>query len=262
MKVKFKNTEIYYTVSGRNNGPVILWLHGFMENSDIWQLQTENLDSSYKNVIIDLLGHGDTGCVDNIHTMEVQAEAMKKVLNNLNIDKFSIVGHSMGGYVALTLLELIPEKISHFILLNSTSYADSEEKKKSRKRAIKLVQENKTNFLRMSIINLFSEYSKKNYASNIEILIDLLGEISKEGIIAALKGMKVRTNKSNVLESFKGKKLIIAGISDPVINFNDSEKEAEKTNSEFIALEGGHMSYLEASEDVCDYIRLFLENKL
>ena len=262
MKVNFKNTEIFYETSGRSNGPVIVWLHGFMENSAIWQLQTEDLDSSYHNIVIDLLGHGDTGCIDDIHTMEQQAEAVNTVLESLNIEKFSLVGHSMGGYVGLALLKLIPEKITHFTLLNSTSYADSEEKKKTRDRAIKLVMENKTNFLRMSVTNLFSEYSREKYKSGIESLIGLIEDVSKEGIIAALKGMKLRSDHTNTLKEFNGKKLIISGISDPVLPFKDSEKEAETTNSEFITLEGGHMSYLEASEDVKDYIQLFLKNKL
>jgi len=88
--------------------------------------------------------------------MELQAQAVLTILNHLNIDKLSIIGHSMGGYIGLTLLEKLGSRVTHFTLMNSTSNPDTEEKKVNRDRAIKVIKQQKDSFVRMGIINLFS----------------------------------------------------------------------------------------------------------
>jgi len=126
MKIDFKNTEIFFTISGQ--GPLIVWLHGFLESKEIWGKQASYFDKKFTNVCIDLLGHGKTGCVGEVHTMELQAEAVEAVIDYLKVDRFMVIGHSMGGYVGLALLEEVANRITHFVLLNSTSNSDTEEK--------------------------------------------------------------------------------------------------------------------------------------
>jgi pimeloyl-ACP methyl ester carboxylesterase len=75
-------------------------------------------------ITIDLLGHGETECLGYIHSMEDNADAVHAVLAELRIRKAILVGHSMGGYVALAFAELYPENVKA-LLLNSTARADS-----------------------------------------------------------------------------------------------------------------------------------------
>ena len=115
-KTIFQNTEVFYTLSGK--GPVLVWLHGFMEGKSIWKEQLEYFDRFTTNICIDLLGHGKTGSLigEESHTMELQAKSVLSVLDQLQITIFSVVGHSMGGYIGLCLLDCCPERISHFVL--------------------------------------------------------------------------------------------------------------------------------------------------
>lgn len=231
---------------------MVVWLHGFMEDKSIWQGQLENFDQSTTNICIDLLGHGGTGSVisKELHTMELQAKAVLSVLNKLEINTFSIVGHSMGGYVGLCLLAMCPEKITHFVLLNSTSKPDTEEKKTNRQRAINIVAKQKNNYARLGVVNLFSNESRVLFADEIEEIVSISQKTTVQGITAALLGMMSRTSKKDVLKNYTGKKLLIAGENDPVLSLENSCQEAVCTGAQFEQLKGGHMSYLESKNQL------------
>src|SRR5690606_15670907 len=117
---------------------------------------------------IDLLGHGHTDPQGYVHTMEDNADLVHTVLSELRLRKVILVGHSMGGYVALAFAELYPEMVKAIVLLNSTAKADSAERKKNRDRAINAVKENYANFVRMSVVNLFSESNRARLKDEIE----------------------------------------------------------------------------------------------
>ncbi len=244
-KILYKQKTISYEIEG-GGLPVVVWLHGFMENKTIWKHQKSIFKSQFTNVYIDLLGHGETENLAAVHTMEAQAEMVKHILEEHNIQKCTFIGHSMGGYVALAFSENYPKYVSKLVLLNSTSRSDSLEKKQHRDRAIKIVTQQKHNFLRMGIINLFAVDHRENLKLQIEELITNLAQISSEGIVAALEGMKIRPDRSLVLKAFTGKKLIVIGENDPVLPLKLVEEEAQQTNTDLVVLNGGHMSYIEA----------------
>ena len=92
------------------------------------------------------MGHGDSDCLGYVHSMEENAEIVKAVLSNLKIRKTIIIGHSMGGYVALAYAEKYPKEILGLCLMNSTANADSPERKINRDRAIIAVKQNYKTF--------------------------------------------------------------------------------------------------------------------
>lgn len=247
MKIPFRNIEVFFSVSGQ--GPVVVWLHGFLESIEIWENQKSFFNSKFTNIYIDLLGHGKTGCIGECHSMELQAAAVHAVVDHLNVDRFLVVGHSMGGYIGLALLERLGSRITHFVLLNSTSYSDTAERQTNRERAIKIIANQKDSFVRMGIVNLFSEANRKRFS---EAIIDKAQKMSNQGITAALKGMKNRSSRISILKNYQGNKLIVSGKEDPIISIKTSEKESKLTNSEILQLKGGHMSYL---EDYSEYSR-------
>ena len=256
MTTQLNDTKLNYRVHG--DGPAVIWLHGFMEDLSIWEDIITTIPNK-KHVCIDLLGHGRSVTVDQVHDMPLQALAVKSILQELNIQEFAIVGHSMGGYVGLQLLDELSNQCTHFVLFNSTSQADSKDKKLNRERAIKIVDQQKDSYARMGVINLFSSENRSAFAEEIEDLIKVAQNTTAEGIKAALSGMKVRDSKEKVLKKYKGQKLIISGIEDPVLLSENSRKEAEKTNSIFVQVDGGHMSYLEAKDQVIEVLNDFLE---
>ena len=114
-----KNTKISYSDIGK--GTALVLLHGFLENSTMWDFYIEAFAKKHRVITIDLLGHGQTECLGYIHTMEDMADAVHAVLHELHIKKAFFTGHSMGGYVALAFAELYADIVKGIVLLNSTS---------------------------------------------------------------------------------------------------------------------------------------------
>ena len=247
MILKFKNKEIFYQVTGA--GEAVVMLHGFLESSQIWDEFIPEFSKYSQIITIDLPGHGRSQCIQEVHHMELMAEAVHAVLVSIGVKKAEFVGHSMGGYVALAFLERYPEMVGSIMLLNSTPAEDSEEKKEIRERSIEVVEKNKKAYISMAISNLLTPEHNKLFYREVEQLKQRAYNFPAEGITAALKGMKFRTDKTSVLEGFPGTKIIVSGKEDPIMDIQEIKKLAIGTDAFFVGLRGGHLSYLESKED-------------
>jgi len=252
--VRFQNIDISYFLVGK--GPTIVWLHGFLEDKSIWKSQLEFFKLHFTNICIDLLGHGKTANVAQEHSMELQADAVLTVLNELHIDSFMLVGHSMGGYVSLAILEKEKKRVCKIVLLNSTSNPDTSEKIINRKRLLKIIPEQKDTYARLGVVNLFSSDSNVS-TKEIENLVQIAKGTSVQGICASLVGMMNRKSRLELFREFRGEKLIIAGEKDMVLSSKLSKVESIFTEAQFEILPGGHMSYLEAEEQLNALFALF-----
>src|ERR1035437_7644456 len=135
---EFRKIKVRYTDNGE--GRVIVLLHGFLGSHEIWSECVKKLSKKFRIIAIDLPGHGETPAIGYYHSMELLAQSVKAVLDKIGVRRYLIVGHSMGGYAALAFAELYPENVSGLCMFHSTSYADSEGKKKDRDRIIGLVK--------------------------------------------------------------------------------------------------------------------------
>ena len=239
----FKNTKISFSDTGK--GTAIVLLHGFLENQWMWDGFVASFSKKYRIITIDLLGHGQTECLGYVHSMEDNADMVHAVLSELRIRKAIFVGHSMGGYVALALAELYPETIKGLVLLNSTSRADSEERKKNRDRAIVAVKQNYTNFIRLSITNLFSGNNRERLISEIENVKIAALKTPLQGIVASLEGMKIRKDREVLLHFAPFPVLLILGQKDPVLNYEETKEQIENTPTQLVSFPDGHMSHIE-----------------
>ena len=247
-QIDYKNTKISYSDTGK--GTAIVLLHGFLENQTMWQNLVPELSKKHRIITIDLLGHGESGCVGYVHSMEDNAEAVHSVLQELRIRKAIFVGHSMGGYVALAFAELYPAALKGLVLLNSTSKADSEERKTNRSRAIKAVKKDYIGFIRLSIANLFNPDNRERLVDEIEkVRVEAL-KTPLQGIVASLEGMKIRKDREILLRSATYPILLILGRKDPVLNYEYGLKQIENTSIKLITFPDGHMSHIENQKEL------------
>ena len=192
--------------------------------------------------------------------MELFAETIDAVLKHLRIRKYILVGHSLGGYISLALAKINSTRIKGLCLLNSTSYEDSEERKKLRIRANKMVQNNFENMVKLSISNLFHQENLAAFKEQIDAVKKEALQTSLQGYIAAQEGMKLRSNSNAILSENNLKKLLIIGEKDPVLDFQTSLEEAKKTNSELIIFPDGHMSHIENTIELIAVLKEFLKS--
>jgi len=252
MTLTYKQTELFYTSKGIGNP--LVFLHGFLESSKIWEPFIDELSKKRQVICIDLPGHGKSGNLNPVHTMELYADAVHVILKHLKVEKISLVGHSMGGYVSLAFCEKFPDLMERLVLLNSSPAPDSEEKKINRDKAIALVRKNKKAFVKMAVSNLVTKESNLKFEKEMNELIKDALSFSEEGIISALKGMKIRTDKTEVLKAFQGPKYIVASEQDPVINYTEIQEIAQKCDCAFKSLPDGHLSFLENRTMVFEFL--------
>lgn len=259
MILKHKSINIFYTDQGKGNA--LVFLHGFIENSNMWNAFVPELTKRNRVICIDLLGHGKTECLGYVHSMELMADIVEIVLKHLKIRRSTFIGHSMGGYVALAFAEKNPDALKGLVLMNSTAIADNDEKRKNRDRAILAVKQSHKIFIRMAIANLFRPKNRKLFSKEIKGIIKEALETPLQGIIAALEGMKIRNDRELLLHFTPYKKMMIIGKKDPALNYDSLIKQAENTEVKLVEFPDGHMSHIENKDEFLRSIMHFIEKK-
>ncbi|MDA9161394.1 alpha/beta hydrolase [Crocinitomicaceae bacterium] len=240
-----------YKISG--SGPLCVFIHGFLESMNMWHyLPLDELNC--RKLIIDLPGHGNSALSDsNKPSIDFMAEEIVSILNKEKVDDFNVVGHSMGGYVALLLKEKMPS-CSKVIMLNSNYWSDSPTKKKDRERVSKIAFKAKNYFIQEAIPNLFSD--QLEYKAEIQELILEAKLISPEAISYAALAMKDRLDQSKILNSDDF--IFIHGELDSLVDKAMFDLEIIKSTHFHEISNAGHMSYIENHGEVIDVLKLYL----
>jgi len=248
MFLEFRNTKIHYKLSGK--GKKVVLLHGYLEDLTVWDDFADELEKHFEVLRVDLLGHGQSSTISEVSTVEMQAEMLNFVMETLHFDKAIIFGHSMGGYITLAFLEKYPEKLLAYSLFHSHPFADSEAVKANRLREIELIKDGKKELLiKQSIPNMFAEKSKELYTQNIESTITRALHFDNEGIIAALLGMRLRPDRSNLLSTSSYPLLYIWGKEDKFVTAETFERIQFPENAEILILnQSGHCGFIEEKE--------------
>lgn len=257
-KHRFKDISIHFT--DRGTGSVVVLIHGFLENLTMWRDIQIALLPKHRVICIDLPGHGKSENIGYVHTMEELADVVYAVLRSLKLRKYALVGHSMGGYVALAFAEKHPDNLRSLVLYQSTARADSNEKKKDRKRAAALIKQNPKSFIRKSVPLLFRPVNRKKFRPELKKLVEEALTTSPQGVVAALEGMRLRPNREILLKFPPYPVHIIASDKDPRIPLAESEELAQISESVHLHLiKGcGHMSYIEAKDETLEVFRTVL----
>ncbi|MHC5202022.1 alpha/beta hydrolase [Myroides sp. LJL119] len=244
----YPNNSLFYKDQGK--GECIVFLHGFLENSKIWDFYMDSLLVDHRTISIDLPGHGKSSSMPGPYHINDVADQIFELLQQLKLSKVSIVGHSMGGYIALAFGKLYPEFVKKLILVNSTAKADSNSKKIQRDRTIQLIKNNKDTFIQLAINNQFTPVSKKIFVHQIDRLLVQAKKIKEQDIIWALMAIKNRENHDIQLYNAPFPIIFILGKSDTIIDYNESCQHIEDTNTILFTLESGHMPYIEAKDEL------------
>lgn len=258
--INFQNNQIHFEAKGQGN--TIVLIHGFLESMEIWTKFSNQLSKDFQVICIDLPGHGKSSCLAITHTMDLMAASVKAVLDFLKVQSCVMIGHSMGGYVTLAFAEKYPDLLKGFGLFHSQSAGDSEEAKNNRNKTIQLIENDRMGFIQLFIPDLFAPANRKKFETKIQLLKKQASDTPKEGIIAALKGMKERPNRTFVLKTTKLPILYILGQEDARIPADVAVNQArEAQRCEIQLLKNvGHMGYIEDEKYTMNCIKYFALN--
>jgi pimeloyl-ACP methyl ester carboxylesterase len=247
--ILFQNTPVFYTIVG--SGSPVLLLHGFGEDGTIWQNQIAALQADYQLLIPDIPGSGLSPALPGTPGIDSFAEAMASILLAEQIASCTILGHSMGGYIALAMAEKYPHLLTGLGLIHSTAFADTEAKKEARQKSIAFIQANGAlAFLKTSIPALFSPAFADDNPPIVEKLVQKAGSFTANTLVQYYQAMILRPDRSAILQQLKCPLLLLAGELDTAVPFDQSLMQsyvATETHLHFLR-KSAHMGMLEETE--------------
>jgi pimeloyl-ACP methyl ester carboxylesterase len=120
--------RVHYQDSGPSHAPVIVLLHGFGSSLQTWSTWVDSLNKTYRVISLDLPGFGLTGPNStHAYTDADDVQFVENFVNQLQIDQFTLVGHSMGGKIAWNVAATHPSKVQQLILIAPDGYSKPQE---------------------------------------------------------------------------------------------------------------------------------------
>ncbi len=211
-----------------------------------------------KKIFIDLPGHGQSKLISELGSPSIQyyCDEVLAVLNHIGVNEFSVVGHSMGGYVALLLKEQVVT-CKKVILLNSNFWSDNEQKKKDRVRIADIAFKAKKILIQESIPNLFGKPA--DFKVEIEKLKSEAMQMSSEAIAYASLAMRERNDFSEEIQMNSNDYFIVHGTNDRLIQTEDFKLRISNTKQLFLIEDTGHMAHIESPATVLELLQNFFQ---
>jgi len=256
--ILYQDKKIFYRVIG--HGKPVMLVHGFGEDGEIWNTQVQFLANKTKLIIPDLPGSGQSELTDNT-SMEEMAEVLHAIIHKEAIEKCSVIGHSMGGYITLSLVNKYWNHLHAFGLFHSSAYADSDEKKATRQKGIAFIREHGAfAFLKTVTPNLFAPTSKTKIPEIINDLIEKGNNFTPAALVSYYQAMIQRTDKTDLLKKTSLPVLFIMGKYDTAVPMEHSLKLCHLPEKSYIHIlqNSGHMGMLEELEKTNRILEEFL----
>lgn len=243
----------------RGNGPLVVLLHGFGEDGSVWKGQFD-LFPKHQLIVPDLPGTGDSEAPDEM-SMESLADAVKAVMDAEGGEKAVLIGHSMGGYITLAFAEKFPGALRAFGLFHSTAFADSEEKKETRRKGIRFIQEHgAAEFLKTATPNLYAPQSREAHPEWIAEHLAATHNFSPATLVSYYMAMINRPDRTAVLEESTVPVLFVMGRHDSAAPLQDVLKQCHLPRLSYIHIldEAGHMGMIEEETKTADLLSAFV----
>lgn len=250
----YRSNRIFYSTAGKGE-PIIL-IHGYQADSQVWSRLTPLLTEDYYVITPDLPGHGKTPLIQAVNSIDFLADIVHKIVLAQGLKSFSLVGHSMGGYVALAYADKYFASVENLFLINSHPFADTMTRVLARNRESDLIEQGKKRFLLRNFVkNNFHSNNHEKLKETIAWATELALEQPENGMLADLAGMMARTDRSGVFEKIRNQSQLLTGDNDDknpaqlLSNLNSKKVKVE------IIPESGHLAILENPEYIAGYIK-------
>lgn len=242
------------------NGNAVIMLHGYLETHQVFESIVPAFERTYKLILPDLPGHGQSSFTHEKLSMREMADAVIFLMNHYGIETAALLGHSMGGYVALEIAAQYPDRVAGLCLFHSSPFADTDEKKTAREREKEIVRSgHKELIYKNHFPKTFANARIEQFQSQIQQLTQWSAGMPDEGIIGVLTAMQNRNDYSTWLTGYQKPFLYILGDSDNFIPQSILEKiQFPKTGNFVVLPDTGHMGFWEAPNEAIAALNGFL----
>lgn len=250
--VETNGIKMNYIDTGGQGTPALL-IHGFPFNHTMWQPQIDALGDSFRLIVPDLRGCGDSDAPEDrsSYSMDVFANDLKGLIDELGLDKVVLVGLSMGGYISFAFLRKYRDNVAGLVLADTRAEADPPEAiEKRTKQQDQVAREGTSGLIDALTPALLSKTTmdeKPEVAARLKEVMDN----PAAGFIGSLEAMKQRSASTNDLAGISVPTLIVNGENDPLMPMEVARGLHEAIGgSELVAIpSAGHISNMEGPED-------------
>jgi pimeloyl-ACP methyl ester carboxylesterase len=236
----------------RGSGTPLVLIHGYPLDHTIWDQVAPLLEDSFDVIMPDVRGFGASSAVYEPYTVDDLATDIWALLDSLGLDKAAVVGHSMGGYIALAFARLYPTHIRGLGLVSSQAVADSDERRQGRYDTANQVSEKG--------VRVVAESMTPKLTTNTELQPAIKVLIEKQpaaGVIGALKAMAEREDAQSLLALLQYAVVIVHGDADeliPVARGREMKELIPQAN--YVEVPGtGHLPMMEDAEKTAEALR-------
>ena len=257
------NLFINYSDEGDHGSPVIIFIHGFPFNKSMWNLQVESLKDNYRLITYDIRGHGNSDAGNEDFSIKLFADDLIGLMDALKIERATLCGLSMGGYIALSAAEKHRKRFDALILADTQCIADSPEAREKRKKAIDSIRENGVaKYAEESVKNLFASESFTTRVKEITDVREMIVKTSEESIISTLLALSERKETCHILSEIEVPVLIMVGNEDKLTPPDAARFMHEKIKGSLLKIidHAGHVSNLENPGDFNIGLREFMSS--
>lgn len=194
---------------------IVVLLHGFGESSAIWDSFKPLLSDEYEYITFDY------SQITFCQTIEEYADWVYSEIEQLKIQHFVLIGHSMGGYIALAFAEKYKHYLAGLGLFHSTAFADSEERKEIRLKTVSFIEKHgSAEFIADFLPKMYADEFRKKHEVYIQKQLKDNQLLPAAALITATKAMRTRADKTAVLKNLDLPILMIIGMKDKFMAYN------------------------------------------
>ena len=236
--------------------PFVL-VHGYLGSSEMWTFQKEFFSKDYRVIIPALPGFGESHNVKSLDSINKMAKEIIDLLDQKNIDKFNLIGHSMGGMIVQEITKLIGDRVNKLICFATGSIGEIPGR-------FETIDETREKLKKDGTEVSFSRVPKKWFVKgdkdkNYFLCKNAVKDVSLEAADNALLAMKNWRGKEN-LKNIKNETLIIWGDKDTSYNFDqvDTLKKNIKNSRLEIFKNCAHNVHLEQPDEFNNLVQNFI----
>jgi len=247
--------SIAYEVRG-NGDITLVFIHGWCSNRTFWREQLDEMAKKYRVIAIDLPGHGESGRNRGEWSITSFAEDVKTVVKSLNQERVVLIGHSMGGLVALEAAHLLPENVIGVIGIDAISNVESKSESGMMDRAIAAFEADFEGTMNAFMPRMFSPNTD---SAIVQWAAKSSATADKAMAVSIMRGVSEIDEKDLLSSAGVPVRCIYAASDDP--SGPQSYVEINKKYADFDAVfvEGvGHFLYLENPEEVNRHLLAFI----
>ncbi len=251
---KFNIDGIGIAYQRRGAGEALVLVHGYPLDHSIWDQAAPLLEADFDVILPDLRGFGNSEIMEADHSIIGYASDLAGLLNHLKVRRAVLVGHSMGGYVALAFAREYPDRVAGLALVSSQMAPDTPERKAGRYATAKRVLAEGPGAV---VDDLTPKLSAD--AAVQDFVRALMSRQRPLAIASALEAMADRPDSTNILQALKLPVAIVHGTDDKLIPVDRGrEMKAALPAASYVELTGvGHMPMMEDPRAVADALRIF-----